>query len=209
MGQNIHSMLPKQNFDKSIMSSRCPSIFCPYFWPIAWRAPQRIGGSILRRMSPLLVAYAAFGWWTQNAKWSPNRSSGVASEYKVAGNDVYAIHAQSLVVVGWWVRGDWAGRVAGAGLHTRGHGGWPHDGGVSPDIVTSRHNIAPIINLTFRPSASSDTQDIDMYCHKWQVSFILPSQWPEAQLSLFKIHSFCRNCLPSLVDLVIMWPMMS
>ena len=51
MGQNIHSMLPKQNFDKSIMSSRCPSIFCPYFWPIAWRAPQRIGGSILRRMS--------------------------------------------------------------------------------------------------------------------------------------------------------------
>ena len=51
MGQNIYSMLPKQNFDKSIMSSRCPSIFCPYFWPIAWRAPQRIGGSILRRMS--------------------------------------------------------------------------------------------------------------------------------------------------------------
>ena len=55
MGQNIHSMLPKQNFDKSIMSSRCPSIFCPYFWPIAWRAPQRIGGSILRRMSPVIV----------------------------------------------------------------------------------------------------------------------------------------------------------
>ena len=55
MGQNIHSMLPKQNFDKSIMSSRCPSIFCPYFWPIAWRAPNRIGGSILRRMSPLFV----------------------------------------------------------------------------------------------------------------------------------------------------------
>ena len=53
MGQNIHSMLPKQNFDKSIMSSRYPSIFCPYFWPIAWRAPQRIGGSILRRMSQL------------------------------------------------------------------------------------------------------------------------------------------------------------
>ena len=46
-------MLPKQNFDKSIMSSRCPSIFCPYFWPIAWRAPQRIGGSILRRMSQM------------------------------------------------------------------------------------------------------------------------------------------------------------
>ena len=53
MGQNIHSMLPKQNFDKSIMSGRCPSIFCPYFWPIAWRAHQRIGGSILHRMSLL------------------------------------------------------------------------------------------------------------------------------------------------------------
>ena len=36
---------------------------------------------------------------------------------------------------------------------------------VSPDIVTSRHSITPIINLTFRPSASY-TQDIDMYCHK-------------------------------------------
>ena len=55
MGQNIHSMLPKQNFDKSIMSSRCPSIFCPYFWPIAWRAPQRIGGSNLRRMSHVVT----------------------------------------------------------------------------------------------------------------------------------------------------------
>ena len=35
----------------SCLCSRCPSIFCPYFWPIAWRAPQRIGGSILCRMS--------------------------------------------------------------------------------------------------------------------------------------------------------------
>ena len=129
-------------------------------------------------------------WLMQHLGGGPKIQNGHPIAVQgLPGNDVYAIHAQSLVMVGWRVWGDWAGRVAGAGLHTPGHGGWPHDGGVSPDIVTSRHNLAPIINLTFRPSAS-DTQDIDMYCHKWQVSFILPSQWPDAELSLFKIRSF-------------------
>ena len=63
---------------------------------------------------------------------------------------------------------------------------------VSPDIVTSRHNITPIINLTFRPSASN-TQDIDIICivkgcplHK-----VLLDRYP----SFFPVNDLTLNCL--------------